>query len=104
MTVGREGDVALNDSETSRSHASLSWDGSALTVQDLGSTNGTFVNEERLAGPRQLGPGDKLRVGTSVLELQVAAEEQATRIGAAPGGDDIEATAARQVPDFGGAA
>jgi Inner membrane component of T3SS, cytoplasmic domain/Domain of unknown function (DUF4389) len=102
-TVGREADVVIEDPEISRSHASLSWDGTALTVQDLGSTNGTFVNDERLAGPRQLGPGDKLRVGTSVLELQAAAGDQATRIGAAPGGDDVEATAARPVPDFGSA-
>ena len=89
MTVGREGDVALNDSEASRSHASLSWDGTALTVQDLGSTNGTFVNEQRLAGPRQVGPGDKLRIGTNVFELRVAADDDATRM--------------RDVPDFSSA-
>jgi uncharacterized RDD family membrane protein YckC len=101
ITVGREGDIVIEDSEISRSHASLSWDGSALTVQDLGSTNGTFVNGERLAGPRQVGPGDKLRIGSSVFELRVPAGDQATRIGTLPGQDDIDATAARPAPDFG---
>jgi hypothetical protein len=83
--IGRhEGDVALDDSEVSRSHASLVFDGTTVTVQDLGSTNGTFVNEERVSGPRQLGAGDKLRVGTTVFELRLAVEDDATRVRTAP--------------------
>src|SRR6476619_5018734 len=83
--IGRhEGDVALDDGEVSRRHASLSFDGSTVTVQDLGSTNGTFVNDERLSGPRQLAPGDRLRVGTTVFELRQEAGDDATRVRAAP--------------------
>src|SRR5690348_7168069 len=74
-TVGREGDVALGDSEVSRRHASLSFDGSAVTVTDLGSTNGTFVNEERVDAARRLEPGDRLRIGTTVFELRLPAED-----------------------------
>src|SRR3954453_1544412 len=84
-TIGRhEGEIALNDPEVSRRHASLAFDGSAVTVADLGSSNGTFVNDERLAGARQLEPGDKLRVGTTVFEVRLAAEDDATRVRSAP--------------------
>jgi pSer/pThr/pTyr-binding forkhead associated (FHA) protein len=38
-------------------------------VEDLGSTNGTFVNEQRLAAPAMLTTGDRVRVGTTVLEI-----------------------------------
>src|SRR3954452_1956951 len=89
-TVGREGDVALNDSEVSRRHASLAFDGSTCTVEDLGSTNGTYVNEERLTAARQLGPADKLRIGVTVFELRPGAD------------DDLQATAARGAPDLAG--
>jgi Inner membrane component of T3SS, cytoplasmic domain/Domain of unknown function (DUF4389) len=105
MTVGREGDIVVEDPEISRTHASLSWDGTALTVQDLGSTNGTFVNDERLSGPRQLGPSDRLRIGTTVFELRLPAAGadagDATRAGSLP--PDVDATAQRQVPDFAAA-
>jgi uncharacterized RDD family membrane protein YckC len=91
-TVGREGDISLNDSEVSRSHASLTFDGSTCTVQDLGSTNGTYVNEERLTAARQLGPADKLRIGVTVFELRPGAQ------------DDLQATAMRDVPDLAASA
>jgi Inner membrane component of T3SS, cytoplasmic domain/Domain of unknown function (DUF4389) len=90
-TVGREGDVVLNDSEVSRRHATLSFDGSAVTVADLGSTNGTFVNEERVDAARQLGPGDRLRIGTTVFELRL------------PDAEDIDATRQRPSPDLASA-
>src|SRR3954453_23252058 len=89
-TVGREGDISLNDSDVSPSHASLTFDGSTCTVEDLGSTNGTYVNEERLTAARQLGPADKLRIGVTVFELRLGAQ------------DDLQATTARDVPASGG--
>ncbi|MEA2389842.1 MAG: hypothetical protein QOG41_2615 [Thermoleophilaceae bacterium] len=61
--------LVLQDSEASRRHASLIPEGQSLNVEDLGSTNGTFVNGERLVGARVLVPGDRLRVGTTVLEV-----------------------------------
>jgi Inner membrane component of T3SS, cytoplasmic domain/Domain of unknown function (DUF4389) len=61
--------LVLADPEASRRHASLIPEGQSLNVEDLGSTNGTFVNGERLVGARVLVPGDRLRVGTTVLEV-----------------------------------
>ena len=58
------------DPELSRRHASASLlDGGRLLVEDLGSTNGTFVNEHRIGAPTVLRPGDGLRLGTSSLEV-----------------------------------
>ncbi|HEY0633672.1 MAG TPA: RDD family protein [Thermoleophilaceae bacterium] len=92
-TVGRDAGagIAIDDTEASRQHASLSVEGTTVTVTDLGSTNGTFVNGERLSGARQLSATDKLRIGTTTFELRVA------------GADDLQATAARAVPDFAAA-
>ena len=89
-TVGRDASagIPIDDSEASREHASLSVVGTTVTVTDLGSTNGTFVNGERLSGARDLSATDKLRIGTTTFELRVA------------GADDLQATAARAVPDF----
>src|SRR5450755_519418 len=59
-----------NDPEISRRHARVSRgaDGE-LTIEDLGSANGTFVNEERIDGPRTLEPGDVVRMGRTVLQV-----------------------------------
>jgi uncharacterized RDD family membrane protein YckC len=103
-TVGRDpsAGIVIDDPEASRRHSSLSLDGSKVTVEDLGSTNGTFVNGQRLTAPRELGPTDKLRIGTTVFELRVEEDAaQATRVGTAlPDLDDIQVTAPRNVPDF----
>jgi pSer/pThr/pTyr-binding forkhead associated (FHA) protein/tRNA A-37 threonylcarbamoyl transferase component Bud32 len=78
---GRLGD----DPEISRAHARASrGDAGELTIQDLGSSNGTFVNGERIEGVRTLLLGDVLRVGQT--ELQVTDGEghvpEPTRLGA----------------------
>jgi pSer/pThr/pTyr-binding forkhead associated (FHA) protein len=39
-------------------------------VEDLGSTNGTFLNEHKVAEPAPLSPGDRLRVGKTVIEVK----------------------------------
>ena len=63
---GRLGD----DPEISRRHAYVSRgaDGQ-LTIEDLGSANGTFVNDERIDAPRMLDLGDVVRVGNTVLQV-----------------------------------
>src|SRR5207248_1396468 len=103
-TIGRDpsAGIVIDDAEASRRHASLSVQGAVVTVEDLGSTNGTFVNGGRLSAARVLGPTDKLRIGTTVFELRVAAAEEAeaTRAGTLPDLDDLQVTAPRQVPDF----
>ncbi len=66
-TVGRgeENDLRLDDSKASRLHAELRVAADKLEVVDLGSTNGTFLNGERLAPnlPRSLKPGDEIHFG-----------------------------------------
>jgi pSer/pThr/pTyr-binding forkhead associated (FHA) protein len=59
-----------NDPELSRRHASISYfDTGRLVVEDLDSTNGTFVNEHRIFMPTILKPGDAIRLGTSTLRV-----------------------------------
>jgi hypothetical protein len=69
ITIGREvgNDVAINDPQMSRRHASLIWDGRQFIIQDLGSANGTFVNGVRLTAPQVLQPGDVIGLGPTVL-------------------------------------
>jgi pSer/pThr/pTyr-binding forkhead associated (FHA) protein len=73
IVIGRapESDLVLEDGEVSGQHVRVTPapDGSA-TVEDLESTNGTFVNQNELEGPARLDPGDQLLVGISVLELR----------------------------------
>src|SRR3954453_20123247 len=74
VTLGREGcDVALADPEVSRRHAALKESGAGIAIEDLGSTNGTFVNEARITGTVALNDGDTVRIGDTVLRLRVAA-------------------------------
>jgi hypothetical protein len=81
LVVGRDENagVVIEDPEASRKHASFSLTGDAVTVEDLGSTNGTFVNGERLSAPRTLSEGDRVRIGTTILEVR-RHEVQATQV------------------------
>src|SRR3979409_950766 len=85
--VGREPSLPLHldeDGQGSRRHARLPSPGGSATVEALGSTNGTYVNEQPINSPRSLNPGDKVRVGLTVLELrtrqQVAARPSAVQV------------------------
>ena len=72
--IGRDisNDVVVNDAEISRKHARLVLQSGQYLVEDLGSTNGTFVNRVRLTGPQVLRAGDLIHVGENVsLEFQV---------------------------------
>jgi FHA domain len=69
-TVGREGDVMLADPEASRLHAVIRTRAAIATIEDLGSTNGTFVNGEPISGPTPLRPGDEIRFGSTVWRVE----------------------------------
>jgi uncharacterized RDD family membrane protein YckC len=100
-TIGRDptAGIVIDDAEASRRHASVSVQGEVVTVEDLGSTNGTFLNGQRTSGAQTFGTQDKLRIGTTVFELRVSAA--ATQLGTPPPDlDAIQVTAPRQVPDF----
>jgi pSer/pThr/pTyr-binding forkhead associated (FHA) protein len=72
-TIGRaECDVELNDPDVSRLHAVVRLVDGGLAVEDLGSTNGTFVNEQRIAGIAELAAGDRVRFGNTVWRLIAA--------------------------------
>ena len=65
---GRESPGALGgDPELSREHARITVADGTATIEDLGSTNGTFVNGKQLDRPRRLTPGDVVRVGGTDL-------------------------------------
>jgi pSer/pThr/pTyr-binding forkhead associated (FHA) protein/predicted Ser/Thr protein kinase len=76
LVIGRDvrGEGRLSDDpELSRRHARVERDARGrLSIDDLGSANGTFVNGERVVGPRELGAGDIVRVGTTTLEVTAA--------------------------------
>jgi predicted component of type VI protein secretion system len=69
MTIGRDSsnEIVINDAEISRRHARLTFQGGKYVLEDLGSTNGTFVNGQRLAGPRVLKPGEVVSFGEQIV-------------------------------------
>jgi pSer/pThr/pTyr-binding forkhead associated (FHA) protein len=86
LLIGRHADGAgrlADDDEISRSHARLSLDRSGFcAIEDLGSTNGTFVNGLRITGPQTLSVGDTIEVGGTTLvvrELPIPATERALK-------------------------
>jgi pSer/pThr/pTyr-binding forkhead associated (FHA) protein len=86
VDVGRDPSLPLHldeDTQVSRRHARIAVQGGAVVVEDLGSTNGTYVNDQPINSPRTLNPGDKVRIGLTVLELrtrqQVAARASAVQ-------------------------
>jgi pSer/pThr/pTyr-binding forkhead associated (FHA) protein len=95
LVIGREDtDLAIDDDEMSRRHAVVRRHANRLQVEDLGSTNGTFVDGTRIAEPTLLGGGAEIKVGTTVLVVEgvlpvsdsggdIATPRNATRVSAA---------------------
>lgn len=80
VVIGRKAsnDLVLPDSGVSGTHARLLVTGGALTLLDLGSTNGTFVNRERLEGPRTVGESDEVQMGE--FRLRFALDDGQTAV------------------------
>ena len=78
VELGRDTSLpqALDDEQASRHHARLTTSGAGVAIEDLGSSNGTYVNDQPIEGPQRLRAGDRVRVGLTVLELR--AREQVT--------------------------
>jgi pSer/pThr/pTyr-binding forkhead associated (FHA) protein len=90
LTIGRTPDnqLVVNDPQASSHHAQISPDGQGYLLTDVGSTNGTFVNEQRLFpnSPRLLNSGDVIRIGSTNFTYEVIGAPQFSQnVAASPG-------------------
>jgi hypothetical protein len=70
-TLGRgDVEIRLDDPFASAHHARISREGHVVVIEDLGSTNGTYLNEQPLGGPQPLHPGDRIRIGDSEFSYE----------------------------------
>jgi FHA domain len=74
LTIGREAgnQIVINDAEVSRKHTQFMFQGGKYVLTDLGSTNGTFVNGQRLTGQHVLQPGEIISLGEQINLLYEA--------------------------------
>lgn len=72
LILGRspDADIVLDDAYASDFHVRLAFQGGDVRLHDLGSTNGTFVNGERVAAPLALRRGDRVQVGRTIMEVR----------------------------------
>jgi hypothetical protein len=89
VTIGRDigNTIVINDPEVSRRHARLTAQAGGYVLEDLGSTNGTFVDGQRLMGPHMLRPGETIMLGEKInLGYEaVGYDPNATLVGASVG-------------------
>jgi pSer/pThr/pTyr-binding forkhead associated (FHA) protein len=86
IIIGRDASnpIAINDAEVSRKHAKLTQQNSTFVIQDLGSTNGTFINGQRITTSQELKPGDTVTLGENiVLMYETTFDPNATVISSA---------------------
>jgi len=83
IDIGRDttNDFVINDAEVSRKHAILRLESGSYVIEDQGSTNGTFINGQRLMGPHSLGVGEEIMLGENVrLTFEAVRPELAATI------------------------
>ncbi len=68
ISIGRDisNDLVINDAEVSRKHAKMTLEGDRYLIEDLDSTNGTYIDGQRLIGPHLLSPGEIIMFGDNV--------------------------------------
>jgi hypothetical protein len=95
VAIGRQDtDLVVEDPEVSRRHAVLRSSDGSVVVEDLDSTNGTFVNGERIRSPITVGPGDQIRVGRTTLEIEPDQRDDDTIVSTPPRPDQPQSAAA----------
>ena len=74
LVIGREtdADLVLGDAQVSRHHARVTPMAAYAQIEDLGSANGTFVNQDEIHVPTRLDPGDEVLLGVTLLQLRTA--------------------------------
>ena len=72
LTIGRaeKCHLVVDDTYVSQVHARIYGKGEAVMVEDLGSTNGTYLNRRRITSPTEVQRGDRIKIGKSVLEMR----------------------------------
>lgn len=72
LTIGRSDKchIILDDTYVSQVHARIFARGDSYYLEDLGSTNGTYLNRKRVAGATELQRGDRVKIGKTVLEMR----------------------------------
>ncbi len=101
VTIGRDtsNTLPINDAEVSRKHARMELRGSAYLIQDLGSTNGTFVNGKRVAGMQVLNAGDLVSFGEGIVLVYEAIQDiNATVLSSKPPATAVSKPAPAPVP------
>jgi predicted component of type VI protein secretion system len=74
MTVGRDPcEITLEDDQVSRRHARIEVRGGSVTLDDLGSRNGTYLNDVQVREPSRLRDGDVIRMGATVWRFEAPA-------------------------------
>ena len=101
VVLGRavDADLVLEDEQVSGHHARVSpTAGGSAIVEDLGSTNGTFVNDHEVQGPASIDPDDELLLGVTLLQVRTRRqlEHQPSAVRAVPS----PLAAAQGVPDY----
>ena len=88
LVIGRDdtADLVIEDSQASRRHARIEPTAHGAIVEDLQSTNGTFVNDNELHGRVEIGPDDELLIGVTVMQVRTpqAVQRQPSAVRAVP--------------------
>jgi pSer/pThr/pTyr-binding forkhead associated (FHA) protein len=92
LTIGRQNaDVTIDDAQISRRHAVLRPHADGLEVEDLGSSNGTFVDGRRIEAPTLVGDGAQVKLGVTVLEVEQTRLPEATQVAVQAGREETKA-------------